>query len=134
MLLHPTHKVLIQIIIEWYHISAGLAGQILSNPTDQTSNVSCVWFQDIITFMFKNNIHVNTYQYFIMKSQRMNNRCIMYDLIQLPLTTTELIHLNACRMYLQVSFLSDITSPNGKIIMIQFLRETEPKYPRSTFY
>ena len=134
MLLHPTHKVLIQIIIEWYHISAGLAGQILSNPTDQTSYVSCVWFQDIITFMFKNNIHVNTYQYFIMKAQRMNNRCIMYDLIQLTLTTTELIHLNACRMYLQVSFLSDITSPNGKIIMIQFLRETKPKYPRSTFY
>ena len=94
MVLHPTHKILIQIIIEWYHISKGLTGHILSNPTDQTLYVSSAWFQDIITFMFKNNIHVNTYQYFTLKAQIMNDRCIMYDLIQLKLTTTELIQLN----------------------------------------
>ena len=64
MLLYPTHKIFIQIIIELYHISAGLTGQILSNPTDQTSYVSSVWFQNIITFLFINNIHVNIYQFF----------------------------------------------------------------------
>ena len=94
MVLHPTHKILIQIIIEWYDISAGLTGQILNNPTDQTPYEWSVWFQDIITFMFKYNIHVNTYQYFTLKAQIMNDRCIMYDLIQLKLTTTELIQLN----------------------------------------
>ena len=134
MLLHPTHRILIQIIIEWYHISAGLICQILSNPTDQTLYVSSVWFQDIITFMFKNNIHINTYQYFTLKAQRINDRCIMYDLIQLKLTTTELIQLNACRMYLQVSLLSDIKTPNRKKIMIQFLRGKKTTYPRSTFF
>ena len=35
MLLHPKQKNPIQIIIEWYHISAGLIDQILSNPTDK---------------------------------------------------------------------------------------------------
>ena len=53
MLLHPKHKILIQIIIEWHHISAGLIGQILSTPTDKTAYVSSVWFQDIITFLYK---------------------------------------------------------------------------------
>ena len=136
MLLYPKHKILIQIIIEWYHISAGLIGQILSNPTDKTSYVSSVWFQDIITFLFKNNIHVITYQFFTIKFQRINDRCIMYELIQLiqlNVTKTELIKLNACRMYLQVLLLSDITTPNGKTIIMQFLRRKKPKYPRSTF-
>lgn len=59
ILLYFKYKILIQIIIEWYHISAGLTGQILCNPTDQISYVSYVWFQDIINFLFKYNIHVN---------------------------------------------------------------------------
>ena len=134
MLLHPTHKLLIQIIIEWYPISAGLTCQILSNPTNPTAYVSSVWFQDIITFLFNNNIHVNTYHFLTMKVQRMNDRCIIYNVMQLNLTTKESIQLNVCRMYLQVSLLSDITTPNGKTTMIEFLRGQKPKYPRSTFY
>ena len=69
-----------------------------------------------------------------MKSQIMNDRCIMYDLIQLNLTTTELIQLNARRMYRHVSLLSNITTPNEKIIMIKFQRGMKPTYPRSTLY
>ena len=57
----------------------------------------------------------------------------MYEFIQLNLTKTELIQLNACRMYLQVSLLSDITTPNAKTIIMQFLREKKPKYPCVAF-
>ena len=37
-------------------------------------------------------------------------------------------------MYLQMSLLSDITTPNGKKRMIQFLRGKKPTYPRSIFF
>ena len=134
MLLHPTHKLLIQIIIEWYPISAGLTCQILSNLTNSTAYVSSVWFQDIITSLSNNNIHVNTYHFLTMKVQRMNDRCIMYHVMQLNLTTKESIQLSACRMYLQVPLLSDIATPTRKIIMVTFLRDQKPKFPRSTFY
>ena len=85
---HPNHHRVVS------HLKGINRSYILSNPTDQTSYVSCVWFQDIITFMFKNNIHVNTYQFFTLKAQIMNDICILYNLIQLKLTTTELIQLN----------------------------------------
>ena len=69
-----------------------------------------------------------------MQVQKINDRRIMYELIKLKLTTKELIQLDACRMYLQVSLLSDSTTPNGKTIMMQFTRRQKPKYPRSIFY
>ena len=134
MLLYPNHKILIQIIIEWHHISAGLTGQILSNLTHQTSYISCVWFQDIINFLFKYNIHDTIYQFLTIKVQRMNDRCIMFELIQLQLTTEKLRQLNVCRLYLHISLLNDVITPNGKIIMIQFLRGMQPNYQRSIFY
>ena len=33
-----------------------------------------------------------------------------------------MIQINACRIHLQVSFISDITRPNGKEIFTEFLR------------
>ena len=57
----------------------------------------------------------------------------MYELMQLNLTKTELIQLKACRMYLKVSLLSDITNPNGKTIIMKFIRGKKPKYPREIF-
>ena len=134
MLLHPKNKILIQIIIEWYHISAGVTCQILSNSTDQISYVSYVWFQDTIKCLFRYNIQVNTYQFFIITVQRVNDRCIIFDLIQLYLTKEELIQLKAYILYLQVSLLSDSTALNGKTIPMQFLRGTKATYLRSTFY
>ena len=55
-------------------------------------------------------------QFFTPKDQRENDKCIMNELIKLDLTKTEMIKLNACRMYLQVLQLRDIETPDGKEI------------------
>ena len=51
-----------------------------------------------------------------------NDKCIMYEIIKQKLTINQLIQINACRIHLQVSFISDMTRPNGKDIFSEFLR------------
>ena len=42
LLFHPKHKVPMQSIIEWYHISADLTGQILSNPSIKVNYINSI--------------------------------------------------------------------------------------------
>ena len=46
LLLHLKHKILMQCIIEWYQLSAGLIGQILVTPSIQVNYVNSIWLQD----------------------------------------------------------------------------------------
>ena len=88
----------------------------MTQPIDQLSYVNSVWIQDLLSFMYNYNIKLYMEQFFTPKNQRENDKCIMNELIKLDLTKTEMIKLNACRMYLQVLQLRDIEPPDGKEI------------------
>ena len=51
----------------------------------------------------------NTLQFHI---QRRNDKCIMDDLTRGSSSNTQLIQLNACRLYLNIIHLSDIVNPD----------------------
>jgi len=70
----------------------------------------------------------NTLQFNI---QRRNDKCIMDDLTRGPSSHTQLIQLNACRLYLNIIHLSDIVNPDGKTINNNFLIGCKPNYPSS---
>ena len=122
MIYHPKHHLLIQALIEWYQVSSGLPYPILSQPNPAPNYINNVWFQDLIQFMADNNIKIITQDFFCNRPQRKNDKCIMYEIIKQKLTINQLIQINACRIHLQVSFISDMTRPNGKDIFSEFLR------------
>ena len=111
LLFHPKHKVLMQSIIEWYHISAGITGQILSNPSMKVNYINSIWFNDLIQFMAKSHISIYTNDFLTVNLQRNNDRSIMSEINNLNLPKQQKIQLNACRLYLQVPTLSDIVNP-----------------------
>ena len=96
-----------------------------------SGNISLDWYT--LSSCLWNSMELFHSYIFHIKFQRVNDKCIMYALIQLNITTKELIQLNACRLYLKVSLISDITAPNRKIIMLQFLSGTKPNYSRIIF-
>ena len=57
----------------------------------------------------------------------------MDEILRLHLTKHKLIRINTCRLYLQITHLSDITESDGKTINKNFLTGPKPKYPRSIF-
>ena len=132
LLFHPKHKILIQSIIEWYHISAGLTGQILANPSTKVNYINSIWFNDLLYFMAKSQITIHTNDFFSVNLQRNNDQSIMSEINKLHLSKQQKIQINACRLYLQVATLSDIVNPDGKTINQHFLEVKKPIQPRST--
>ena len=76
-----------------------------------------------ITMMLANSLHFNI--------QRRNDKCIMDVLTRELFSTKQLIHLNACRIYLNIIHLSDIVYPDDKSINHNFLIGIKSAYPSS---
>ena len=60
LLFHPKYKRPMQGIIEWYHISVGLTGQILTNPSININYINSIWFNDLLYFMAESYITIYT--------------------------------------------------------------------------
>ena len=76
--------------------------------------------------------HKNSYKipHFIM-SQRRNQKDIMEEIPRLNLTQIQTKQINACRVYFQITFLSDIVYPkiifsseSNQTFLIQYLTDT----------
>ena len=76
-----------------------------------------------ITIMLANSLCFNI--------QRRNDKCTMDELTRKPFSHKQLIHLNDCRIYLNIIHLSDIVHPDGKSINHNFLIGIKPAYPSS---
>ena len=72
-------------IIEWYHISAGLIGQILTNPSINVNYINSIWFNDLLYFMAESNITIYTTEFLTVNFQRNNDRSIMSEISKLNL-------------------------------------------------
>ena len=56
----------------------------------------------------------------------------MSEINKLNLSKQQKIQINACRLYLQVATLSDITNPDGRSINQHFIEVKKPIQPTST--
>ena len=65
--------------------------------------------------------------------QRRNDKCIMDEVLQSNLFKSKIIQVNACRLYLQILYRSDISDPDGKTVSYTYHSGKSPTYPRSTF-
>ena len=114
LLLHPEYQILIQEIIEWYQISAGVSSQILANPS-KVKYINRIWIQDLLDFMTEFQIKLFTTTFFAVNYQCQNDKCIMKEVGKLQLPKQKNIQLNAYTMYLQVATLrSDIVNLKKK--------------------
>ena len=133
LLNHPKHTLLIQGLLSWYQLSLGISTQALANPPKGCNYVSSIWFGDLVEFLSIHKIKVVTEKFISLNMQRSNDKCIMDEILRLHLTKNKLIRINACRLYLQITHLSDITESDGKTINKNFLTGPKPKFPRSIF-
>ena len=53
--------------------------------------------------------------------QRRNDKCIMDELTREPFSIKQLIHLNACQLYLNIIHFSNNINPDGILVNLNFL-------------
>ena len=99
--LNKRHKILIQSIIEWYQLTTGVEEPLLANRNKQINYRRSGWFQDIINFLYEDNISIFTKEFINIKNHRKNDKYIIGEILQLHLSRTSLIQINSCRIYLK---------------------------------
>jgi len=66
--------------------------------------------------------------------RRKGNRCIMDDVLALPLTSHDAININNTRLYLRVSTLAEITSHDGLSLRPELLRQPTVTFPQQAVF
>jgi len=67
-----------------------------------TKNLTPTWITATAHFLNTYDLHLQIPSYWIPPLHRQNDKYIMNEMHQQPLTVTELTHINHCRLYLQI--------------------------------
>jgi len=115
----------IETIVRYYQIWSGLKLLILRD-THQCSWIPDCWLSWIWRTLHESNIQIlhDTWNF---PPIRQYNHHIMDILLQFNYTMVQLWQLNACRMYLQVTTLVEITDHTGTQLLPQALPDTNPQ-------
>ena len=96
---------------------AGTSFPILEQNTQSTQHINSVWITDFIRLLKHFKLQLKLSNTNIKQYQRQNDRFIMNDVHQYTLSTHKLELISACRLYLQVTLLSEITNLDGDTII-----------------
>ena len=108
---------LLRITIEWFQITAGVESPILES-TDPLDYVHCPWIQALRSFLRITGTTLVIPSSWRPQPQRERDGCIMDKLKDRPYLN--LAYVNAVRLHLQVLYLSDIVSHDGRhIVQVQ---------------
>jgi hypothetical protein len=113
---------LMRIELQWCQVQAGTAKHLLGEPNNLINYIETCWIMGIRDFLRTYGPRINftttpipevqcVHDEFIMDAMRESGGC----------SATELQQLNACRMWLQVARVSDISSANGKFLLNESL-------------
>ena len=114
---------LMRIELQWCQVQAGTRKKLLAEPGDNIDYIETCWIMCIRDFLrtYGLSIDITTHEEpadqslfdeFIMDALRDRGEC----------TVTQLQRLNACRMFLQVTRLSDIATADGKFLRKKCLK------------
>ena len=114
-----------------YQHIAGTSFSILEQNNQPTQHLNSVWITAFIRLLKQFNVQLKLRKPNIRKHQRQNDRFIMDDIHKYTSSITTLKLLTACRFYLQITFLSDITNLVGDKIIQGATTGHKQDLPRS---
>ena len=107
---------LLTITLQWWQLLAGVSEPLWENPTLPVTYLEPNWLTSVRSFLDQSQsyLHIQDTMTDFPSPTRTNDQCLMDVIIQLPLLTTTILKaFHQCRIYMQVTFLSEITTANG---------------------
>ena len=113
---------LMRIELQWCQVQAGTAKHLLGDPQDSIDYIETCWIMCIRDFLRTYGLKVDFSATPLPKTQCVSDEFIMDAIRERGgCSTTELQRVNACRMWLQVARVSDISSADGKFLRTESL-------------
>ncbi len=101
-----------RIAIAWAQLSTGMGFHLLQHPDQLVPHLECQWFESIRTGLNAIDGSIECTESFLVPPAREGDTHIMDAVCDCKrYTATEIKHINACRLYLQVLLLSDVATP-----------------------
>jgi len=123
----PLGKTL-EILIRQYQLWSGFQHHILEDPK-KCPWISDHWLSYLRTIMSTQNLSIR-YASWTIKPLREHDRYLMEDILQHGLPKHQLEKINACRMYLKVTTLAEITDNTGEALLPQVLTDFHHPIPK----
>lgn len=114
---------MILIELRMLQLESGSGSHLLEDPTNDIPYLTPCWITSLRAFMAENDITAKVTKARKTELSREHDRYIMDDIRSLEtFSTDELKDINACRIHLQVTTLSDIVEADGKRITDEAIR------------
>ena len=107
---------LLRVTMAWLQKSAGTSTPILEDTHTRLPHLEAKWISSIRTYLGTINSHLNLTGILMPKLQRQQDAYIMDIVLSMRLRPAEVRRINFCRLFLNATLLSDITTANGTTI------------------
>ena len=109
------------IAMSWAQFLAGVSYPIMMRPSVPLPHLEPMkWIPEIRTFLGKHDLQLELEKSFVPKPQRVNDSFLMDDAIVSSWKVGEIKRINACRLFLGVTLVSDIASIDGTTIDLNY--------------
>jgi exonuclease III len=106
---------MLRITISWAQLETGMGFSLFASPDKFVPHLECKLTQSVRTGLSKIEARIEILETWVYKPRRVAD-CHIMDAICTSdrFTAPQIRRINACRLFLKVTLLSDITSPTGK--------------------
>ena len=125
---------LIMIALQWHQLIYGVSYPLLVTNKPFIEYGNSKWFNHFTQLLRKYRIHLNLQSFETPILQRENDVYIMDILTKNIPSRITLQRINACRLYLNISLLSEFFSSNGKLIKQNILQEMRNSIESTTMW
>jgi exonuclease III len=130
-------NLMFRIALSWAQLSTGMGFHLLEYPGLWVPQLECHWLTSIRTGLAAITGSIECFESFLVPHAREGDTHIMDAICDCQrFTATQVKQINACRIYLQVLLLSDITTPCGTRMMKNYYigtREQRQNWPMLTY-
>jgi hypothetical protein len=107
---------LLLVNLQWYQVISGVSYSPLQVPEAKLPYLEHAWLDSTRQFLKHCSAQLEIPEIVLPQPKRVNDTCIMEALLRLNLAPTTLRQLNFCRLWLQVTLVSDISNLQGSQI------------------
>ena len=112
----------VHLVIAWFQHTSGLTKPILEPPHAASKYVNSIWISNFINSLSSHQVQIILQKTFTLSPQRYNDHALMDDITKIISSALTLKRLNECRIYLQVTWVSDIANVKGDKILESALK------------
>ena len=125
---------LLRCSVAWLQASVGTSYSVFRQPQTPLPHLESKWLASLLSFLALHGLSIHLDDTYIPPPQRQHDEYIMDRLMSSNhYTPAELRKLNYCRLFLNVTTISDLTKPCGTVLDTSFLDGTpSPQSSRNT--